>query len=122
MQAEIRPQVMRIRANHFRALHRSTRSAPGIFQREITEEEDADAQAEDFVGELQIASHAQFREADTGPVEIRHQIQDDHQRHNAPGDFAPQHGGTGSIECHRGAPRKYHNYAGVKSLFASRNP
>jgi len=55
-----------------------------------------------------------LREADIGPVEIRHQIQEDHRRHDAPGDFAPRHGGTGSIEGHRGAPRKYHNYAGVK--------
>ena len=77
---------------------------------------------EDFVGELKVASHTQLREADIGPVEISHQIQEDHQRHDAPSDFAPQQGGSGCIEGHRGAPRKYHNYAGVKSLFASRNP
>ena len=85
----------------------------GNFQREIAEEEDADAQAEDFVGELQVAGHAQLREADIGPVEISHQINEDHQRHDAPGDFAPQQGGPGGIEGHRGAPRRYHIAPGL---------
>jgi hypothetical protein len=80
----------------------------GNFQREIAEEEDADAQAEDFVGELQVAGHAQLGEADIGPVEISHQIKKDHQRHDAPGDFASQHSGPGGIEGHLSAPRRYH--------------
>src|SRR6266446_5534180 len=39
------------------------------FQNEIAYEEDTNAEAKNFLGKFQVAGHAQFGEADVGPVQ-----------------------------------------------------
>ena len=60
------------------------------FENEITDEEDADAEAKNFLGKVQVAGHAQFGEADVGAVEISNDVKREHQGQNAPGDLAAE--------------------------------
>src|ERR1043166_772188 len=72
----------------------------GDFEDEVTDEEDADSQAENFLGEFQVAGHAQFGKADVGAVQIRDDVKQEHQRHHSPRDLAAKRGDLG--EAHRG--------------------
>ncbi len=56
------------------------------FEEEVSDEENAGAQAVDRLAEPQIAQHLQFREADVHPIEIGRDVAGEQQRDQAPGD------------------------------------
>ena len=72
-----------MRAIHLRALQTSARIESGHFQQKITNEKNAAAEAEDVVREAQFAGHLQAGEAYVDAVEIRDEVEQEHERHQA---------------------------------------
>ena len=59
---------------------------------EVADEEYPDAEAEDFLGEVEIAGHTEFGEAGVGAVEISNQVQKNGDGKDVPDDFAAEFG------------------------------
>ena len=62
------------------------------FEEEVSDEENAGAQAVDRLAEPQIAQHLQFREADVHPIEKGRDVAGEQQRDQAPGDAGVEAG------------------------------
>jgi hypothetical protein len=62
----------------------------GHLEQEITQKEDAGAEAVNRVAEAQIAGHGQLRETHVHPVEIGRDVAQVQKRNQAPGDFGVQ--------------------------------
>ena len=75
-------------AIHLRALHDFRQHGAGNLQQTVSEEEYSRAEAEHFVGKLQLPRHLQPGEADVHAIEVRGDVQQEQKGNQPPRDLS----------------------------------
>ena len=88
-----------MRVNHLRAPSLDKQGARNL-QRQITQKEYPNAEAEDFVGKTEVLSHTEFCKPYVGAVEVGDEVQKNRQRKDSPGNFAAERGSSVKAEGH----------------------
>ena len=87
MQVEMMPQVIMMRRHPESRAKLFHDEVAGDFEEEVSDEEDAGAQAVDGVVEVQVLLHLELGEGNVDAVEVVHEVEEDHERDESEHDL-----------------------------------